>query len=87
MIIEAILNVFQGALTGLLSLLPNLPDLPDGITDAVDGIVDSIMGVIGVMAYLYTPPLLTIAFVILVAVINFDSIYKFVLWVYHKIRT
>lgn len=86
MIIEAILNVFQGALTALLGLLPNLPDLSSGITSAVTGVVNSITDVIGVMAYLYTPPLLTTAFVILVAVINFDSIYKFILWVYHKIR-
>ena len=86
MITESILNAFQSIVTFILSLLPNLPQMPSGISDASQGLVDSISQVIGVISYIYTPTMLVFVFTLLLAVLGFDLIYKFVLWVLHKVR-
>jgi hypothetical protein len=86
MITETILNIFQSAVTFLLGLLPNIPQMSDTIKDSTETIIDLIGDVVGVISYLYTPTILVLVFTLLVAVLSFDAIYKFILWVLHKIR-
>ena len=86
MITEAILNAFQSVVTFILTLLPNIPAMPTGISDAANGLINSIAQVIGVISYIYTPVMLVFVFTLLLAVLGFDLIYKFVLWVLHKVR-
>lgn len=86
MITEAILSGFQAVVTILLGLLPSLPSIPDPVIEALDMFVDLIADVVGVISYLYTPTILVLVFTVLIAIINFEVIYKFVLWIYHKVR-
>lgn len=86
MIVEAILNVFKTLLTFVLQPLPSIPSIPQGLLDGISTITDSIAQVVGVFAYIYTPALFIFVFILLVAVLTFDSIYRFVLWVWHKVR-
>jgi len=86
MITETILQGFYGVVTFILGLLPDLPDVPDPVRDGADYFVDIISDTVGLISYLYTPTILVLIFTILIAVINFEIIYKFALWVYHKIR-
>lgn len=86
MIIEGILTVFSFLLEFLLGLLPNLPSLPASITDGIDTLFDSVTGVIGLISYLYTPVLTIFVFTAVLVLLNFDNVYKLVLWFYHKVR-
>jgi len=86
MITEAILNVFQFLIQGILFLLPNLPQMPGNIAGAMDSIVNTIGGTVGIISYIYTPPVFIFIFTFIVAILSFDSIYKLALWVLHKIR-
>lgn len=86
MIVESILNGFYSIITFILGLLPNIPDIPSDVQDAVNGFIDLIADTVGLVAFLYTPTILILVFTVLVAIINFDVIYKFALWVYHKVR-
>jgi len=86
MITEAILNGFYSVITFLLGLLPDIPQLSEDITNGLTTIIDIIGETVGAVAYLYTPPVLIAVFTIIIVIINFEIIYKFGLWVYHKLR-
>lgn len=86
MITEGILNVLSTIIRGLLGLLPDLPSLDSSVIDAANTFVNIVYSVVGFIAYLYTPTIFLLVFGILIAVINFDAIYKLVTWIYHKVR-
>lgn len=86
MITEFLLGVFYNFSTFIIGLFPNLPAMPAQITSGTNGVITIIGNTVGVISYIYTPFILTTVFVILIAIINFDVIYKLVLWIYHKIR-
>jgi len=86
MITETILAGFQTIVTVVLSIIPSLPAMPTGIEDALNNIVDIINDVVGLIAYIYTPVFLLFIFAMFLAIIGFDFVYKFVLWVLHKVR-
>lgn len=86
MITEAILSGFYSVVTTILSLLPDIPQIPNEISNGLSMITSLIGQTVGTISYLYTPWVLIGVFTILIAIINFEMIYKLVLWVYHKIR-
>jgi len=86
MITQAILNVFQSVVTFFLSALPSIPQMDASISAGLDGFKDVVVNSVGLLAYIYTSPVLVGVFTILWAILLFDPIYKFSLWVYHKIR-
>lgn len=86
MITEAILSGFQTVVTIVLSIIPNLPAMPGAIEDSLEYVVSLITDTVGVMAYIYTPVFLLFIFTMFLAIIGFDFVYKFVLWVLHKVR-
>lgn len=86
MIVEFILNAFYGFVTFIIGIFPSLPPMPIQIQQGTQVIIDLIGNTIGVISYIYTPFIFTTAFVLLLAILNFDVIYKLVLWVYHKVR-
>lgn len=86
MITQAILDVFKFIVTSALVGLPSLPDLPSGVIDAIDYMIDLISQIVGVISYLYTPTIFILMFTIVLAILSFDFIYKFVLWLLHKVR-
>lgn len=86
MIVEAIFNVFQSTLEFLLSWLPNIPSISSSIIAGINSFTSVVYEGVGVVAYLYTPAVLTFVFAAILAILYFDNIYGFVLWLYHKIR-
>jgi len=86
MITEAIIGAFKSVTVFILSIIPNLPQIPQNIQDATNSFINTISSVVGVISYLYTPVIFVLIFTILIAVINFEVIYKMAIWVYHKIR-
>jgi len=86
MITEFILAGFQTVVQILLFLLPSIPQMPGGIQAAMDMIRGLIADTVGLIAYIYTPPVLVFVFTFIVAILSFDFIYRFVLWVLHKVR-
>lgn len=86
MITEAILNGFYAVVTFVLGLLPSLPAMPETIANGSQAVVNAVSNTVGVISYIYTPTVLIFVFVVLVAILNFDAIYKLSLWIYHKVR-
>ena len=86
MIVEFLLGAFTGVVTFILNILPEIPSFPSQVDDSVEWFLDLILQPFGLLTYLYTAPILTFLFVMLLAILFFDNIYSFVLWVYHKIR-
>lgn len=86
MITQLILSAFYSLSVFIIGLFPSLPPMPQPITDGTNNILNIIGSTVGVISYIYTPFILITAFVLLLAVINFDVIYKLVLWIYHKVR-
>lgn len=86
MITESILSALSAVVTFVLGLLPSLPAFPPEVQSALNQFATVVGDVVGVISYLYTPTILILAFTILIAVINFEAIYKLALWVYHKLR-
>lgn len=86
MIVEFILSAFQSVVTILLYLLPNIPSMTQGIQDSLANIVSLINQTVGLIAYIYTPVIFIFVFLAIIAILSFDSIYRFVLWVLHKVR-
>lgn len=86
MITEFILAGFQTIVQILLFLIPNIPPMPQGIMDAMNYISTAIQQMVGVVAYIYTPVVFVFVMTAILAILGFDFIYKFVLWVLHKVK-
>jgi len=86
MITEAILNVIRSTVEFLLGLLPNIPQFPAGVLDGVGTITSSVGSVMGIIAYVFTPALLLFGLTSALVLLNFDNIFKAVLFFLHKIR-
>jgi len=86
MIVEFILAGFQTIVNVLLFLVPNLPQMPQGIADALAYVSTAIQQMVGVIAYIYTPVVFVFIFTVILAILGFDFIYKFILWVLHKVK-
>lgn len=86
MITEFILSGFQTIVNILLFLIPNIPAMPAGIESALAYVSTAIQQMVGVIAYIYTPVVFVFIFTVILAILGFDFIYKFVLWVLHKVK-
>jgi len=86
MITEFILAGFQTIVQVVLFIIPNIPQMPQGITDALLYVSTAIQQMVGVIAYIYTPVIFVFIFTAILAILGFDFIYKFVLWVLHKVK-
>lgn len=86
MITEFILAGFQTVVQILLWLIPNVPAMPSGIEAALTYVSTAIQQMVGVIAYIYTPVVFVFIFTAILAILGFDFIYKFVLWVLHKVK-
>jgi len=87
MILEAILNVFKNVITFLMSIFPSLPSFPDGILSSMDYVKNLITGSVGVISYLFTPVITIFIFTSILVIMNFDNVYKLVMWFMHKVRS
>lgn len=86
MIIQAILDIFRVTIDFLLGILPNIPSFPEGILDSFEYITDLVVSVMGLLAYVLTPVILIFGLTSVLVLLNFDNVYKAVLWFLHKVR-
>lgn len=86
MISEFLLNLLQTTFNALFAVIPVIPPLPALVTNGLAFFTGIVGDTVGLISNLYSPPFFTAIVVLLLAVINFDLIYKLVLWVYHKVR-
>jgi len=86
MITEITLGGFQAVVKALLFLIPDIPSMPAPIQSSMDFIIGLITDMVGIVAYIYTPTVFVFIFVFLLAILGFDFIYKFVLWILHKVK-
>lgn len=84
MIFEAILNMVSALLQLVFGWI-NLPDLPASITSLIDeffGYIEGGMGIIGIFLDL---DVVRVLLPILIVVINFEEVWKFVMFIVRKI--
>lgn len=86
MILQAILTALQFTVEFLLAIVPNIPSFGEDILDGMEYFTDLVAGVIGLVAYLESPAILVFAFTAMLVLLNFDNVYKLVLWFLHKVR-
>jgi len=85
MILEFFFSILFGLVKMILSILPDIPNVPENIQDMADYVIELIAETVGVIAYLYTPTLFIFIFTMLIILINFDTLYRLVMWIARKI--
>jgi hypothetical protein len=84
MIIELLLNLIIGLIKIIFSFI-NLPQLPDVVKSALDGLFDAMASGASFLYILVPREFLLICVPLLVILINFDKIYKFMMWIINKL--
>ena len=84
MIIEGLLNLLFGLINFCFSWL-NLPAFPPELAESIDNFLDLIFNNLSLLGFFIRPTTLQIIIPALIIVINFDRIYKFVMWILRKI--
>lgn len=85
MIIESLLTLISNFISFILNLLPNLPSVPDKIYNSVNGFINLIFSYCGLLGVFVDLDLIKTLIPLLIIVINFEYIYRLVLWVIRKI--
>lgn len=85
MIIIAILQGIAGIFISILSLLPNLPNLPESILTGLNNFLDLIFNNLGILGLFVPISTIKIVVPLILIIVNFDKIYKLVIWVLKKI--
>ena len=85
MIILGLLQALSGILISILSLLPTLPQLPDSILNGLNNFLDLIFNNSGLLGLFIPISTIKVVVPLIIVIINFDKIYKLVMWVFKKI--
>ena len=73
-----ILNVVFG-------LLPNIPSVPESLITYVDQFLDLIFSNSGIVGFFLPMDVVKIALPLAIVIINFDYIYKMIMWIVRKL--
>jgi len=84
MIIESLLNLIKGLLNVVFGWI-SLPAFPEGLTNSVDSFLDLIFGNLSLLGFFIRPATLMIAIPMLIILLNFEQVYKLVMWILRKI--
>lgn len=84
MIFEAILNMVSTLLKLVFGWI-NLPDLPASITGLIDEFFGYIQGAMGLIGIFLDLDVVRVLLPILIVVINFEEVWKFVMFIVRKI--
>lgn len=84
MILEALLNIFLALIKFCFSWL-SLPAFPAEFTTVIDDFLDIIFDNVSLLSFFIRPTTLQILVPAIIVVINFEKIYKFVMWILRKI--
>ncbi len=85
MIIETILNLLKFLLTTIFGILPDLPDMPGAIVDGITSFLDIIFDNVGLLGLFVPISTIKVVIPIVVLIMNFDDIYKLVMFIIKKI--
>lgn len=84
MIVESVLNLFADALKVIFQWI-NLPQVPSNIQAVIDQFFEYLRSGMGFVYIFFDMSLVKILLPLLIAVINFDKVYKLVMFVLRKI--
>lgn len=84
MILEAVFDLIAAFIKLIFGFI-NLPDLPDRISSIINQLFDAIEGSLGLLSIFIDFDVLRILLPVLLVVINFDEVYKFVMFIVRKI--
>lgn len=85
MITEAFLNLVKTILNGILDLLDVLPEFPETLTSSLDQFFDLIFSNLGLLSFFVRIETIKIMVPILIVVMNFEHLYRFIMWIVRKI--
>ena len=84
MILKGILDIIFGLLKTLFGWI-DLPDMPEVITNVIDQVISYITDGLPVIWVFFDKQVVTVAFVLVLAIVNFDKIYYFIMWLLKKL--
>lgn len=84
MILEALLNLIKVLLNVVFGWI-SLPPFPEELTTSVDTFLNLIFDNLSLLGFFIRPLTLTIAIPILIILLNFERVYKLVMWILRKI--
>ena len=84
MIFEAILNLLKNLLFIVFGWI-NLPAFPEGLTNSINSFLDLIFNNLNLLGFFIRPSTLTLSIPILIALLNFEKLYKLTIWILRKI--
>lgn len=84
MIIEGILTLLFSVIKLAFSWL-SLPGFPEDLLNSLYSFLDLIFDNLTLLGFFIRPTTLTIVIPLLIILINFDKIYKFIMWILKKI--
>lgn len=85
MIVSAILDLLKFLITSIFGVLPSIPQMPSAISDGINSFLNIVFDNVGLLGLFVPINIMKIAIPIAIIIINFDHIYKTVLWIVKKI--
>lgn len=85
MIIEGLVNILVMSIQAVLSLIPNLPDLPVDLIEGANGFINLIFDNLGLLGLFIPISTIKIVVPLILVIVNFDKIYRLVIWTLKKI--
>lgn len=84
MIIEALLNLIKLLLNVVFGWI-SLPPFPEELTSSIDMFISLIFDNLSLLGFFIRPITLTVSIPILIILLNFEQVYKLVMWIVRKI--
>lgn len=84
MILEALLNIIKTLLETVFAFI-NLPAFPEELTSSVETFLNLIFENLSLLGFFIRPLTLTVSIPILIILLNFEQVYKLVMWIVRKI--
>lgn len=86
MIVKGLFDLIKGLINLVLSIFPNLPDAPQEFQNIIDYVLDLIFesgaSILSLFVHINT---IKIIVPILLVIVNFEQIYKMIMWIVKKI--
>lgn len=85
MLMEGLCWLVENILNAILSLLDVLPDFPAAFIEIVDKFFNLIFDNLFLLSFFVRIDTIKIAIPILIVVLNFEHVYRFIMWILRKI--
>lgn len=85
MILANLFNILLSSIEVVLSLLPDIPSLPEELLSSAYSFIDLIFDNVGLLGLFIPISTIKVVVPLVLVIVNFDKIYKLILWVLNKI--